>query len=75
MMLQILWFIYDKDTWMTATKIAKHLDRPVSSVSSVLLKMTLDGRLRRKKGVGPLGGFGYNITPRGWRIIEERSQR
>lgn len=50
---------------LTATDIARATNRKLSSVSSKLHKMWVDGEVSRIKGFGPLGGYGYRLRPFG----------
>ncbi len=47
---------------LTAIEIAGVLDEKLSSVSSVLKKMVDNKTLKRRKGVGPRGGYGYRLS-------------
>ena len=47
----------------TATQITNFLGLKKSSVSSYLVKEIKAGRMFRKEGVGPRGGWGYWIVP------------
>ena len=46
----------------TATDLAKLIERPLPSVSSLLKRMVDAGELRRRKGKGPRGGYGYYVA-------------
>ena len=52
---------YDMST-MTATQLAKLIDRSPATVSSMLKKMHDAGLLDIAIGVGPRGGMGYKLT-------------
>lgn len=47
---------------VTASHIARCLSVKLSSVSSLLKKMTDEGLLERIENTGPRGGYGYSIV-------------
>ena len=53
--------------WMTCVRIcnaeaAGSVTLEGTAVSSILCKMFKEGGIRRKKGVGPKGGYGYRLV-------------
>lgn len=46
-------------TAMTAAQISKQINYSQESVSSILKRMVDSGEIKRVKGFGPRGGFGY----------------
>lgn len=46
---------------LTATCLAVHLNVKLSSLSSLLKKLTDENVLVRFEGVGPRGGYGYRL--------------
>lgn len=55
---RVIDFLTNGDT-CTATELHKQLNIDLSSLSSVLKKMTDEGVLDRFDGHGPRGGYGY----------------
>jgi len=51
--------------WHTASGLTKVLGGNISSISSMLMKLVDEGLLRRKKGIGPRGGYGYTLSAKG----------
>lgn len=55
----VLHYLLTSNATCTATFLAKELNFKLSSLSSILKKMTDDQSLRRFVGQGPRGGYGY----------------
>ena len=48
---------------LTVADLEQKLRRSGDALSSLLLRMTKEGTLTRKAGVGPRGGYGYDVAP------------
>lgn len=62
---RILTLMDSDDSWLTAQVVTKRLKAQLSSVGSLLLKLSSDdGPVEREPGHGPRGGYGYRLKTR-----------
>lgn len=57
----VLQFLRNHPGVYTATFIATTINAKLSSISSLLKKLTQQNLIQRHKNVGPRGGYGYEI--------------